>query len=99
MSTSQTTSTVPPGSAVPDAEGIAAAEKCRWDNLNFGKCSCKLDEMPSWLDLVRTQLCTRKAAILLTESITGDETLQEMCLLALKAALPVAKRASFGSFK
>jgi hypothetical protein len=99
MSTSQTTSTVPPGSAIPDAKRIAAAEICRWDTLNFGKCSFQLDEMPSWLNLVGTQLYTRKAAFLLSERVTGDDTLQEMCLLALKAFLPVAKRASFGSFK
>jgi hypothetical protein len=97
MSSSNTPAISVTLTAPTDADRIAAAEKCRWDTLNFSKCSFKLDEMPSWLDLVRTQLYTRKAAFLLTQRIPGDDLLQEMCLLALKSALPAAKRSSFGS--
>jgi hypothetical protein len=64
------------------ASQVVAADKCRWDTLHFPKCNFKLDEFASWLDTVRTHLYTRKASFLLRGRITGDDHLQEMCLLA-----------------
>jgi hypothetical protein len=78
---------------------VDAADKCRWDTLNFPKCNFKLDDFASWLDSVRAQLCTRKASFLLKQRETGDDHLQEMCLLALKSSLPIAKRPTFASYQ
>jgi hypothetical protein len=49
--------------------------------------------MPILLAHARMQLYTCKAV--LTGRVTGDETLQEICMLALEAAFFVAKRNSF----
>jgi hypothetical protein len=71
---------------------IEASDKCRWDRLHFGKCTFTTDDMPSWPDSIRAQLYTRKSSFLLKSRVPGDDHLQEMCLFALKAALPAAKR-------
>jgi hypothetical protein len=84
-----------PATTLSDAHLVAAAEACRWDTLRFGSCSFKLEEMQPWLDSVRARLFTRKASFMLSRRAAGDENLQQMCLLALKAALPVSKRSSF----
>lgn len=78
---------------------VEKAEACRWDGLSFGKCTFKIGEMDSWLDTVRTQLYTRKAAFMLSGRKSGDDHLQTMCLLALKASLPTSKRPQFDSYK
>lgn len=84
----------------PGPTEVEIAEACRWDSLAFGKCTFKLGEMDSWLDAVRTQLYTRKAAFMLDgPRKTGDAHLQTMCLLALKASLPTSKRPQFESYK
>jgi hypothetical protein len=96
--TTGTTVTVPISVMAPANTEVAAAEACRWDGLHFGKCTFILEEMESWLDSVRANLYTRKASFLLTGSLPGDENLQTMCLLALKAALPAAKRPMYQSY-
>jgi hypothetical protein len=84
-----------PALTLSDAHLVAAAEACRWDTLCFGSCSFKLEEMQLWLDSVRAQLFTRKASFMPSCRVAADENLQQMCLLALKAALPVSKRPTF----
>jgi hypothetical protein len=66
--------------------------------LNFPKCNFKVDDFASWLDSVRVQLLTRKVSFLLKKREPGDDHLQEMCFLALKSALPIAKRPTFSSY-
>jgi hypothetical protein len=99
-STSPRPDTAPESAPAPvptlsDAHLVAAAEACRWDTLRFGSCSFKLEEIQSWLDSVRAQLFTRKASVMPSCRAAGDKNFQHMCLLALKAALPVCKRPSF----
>lgn len=78
---------------------VAAAEKCRWDTMNFAKFTFKLYDFASWLASIRAQLLTRKAAFLLqSPRQPGNDHLQQMCLFALKAALPVAKRPTFSTY-
>lgn len=87
-----------PATATASADPVTAAEACRWDGLHFGKCSFKLEDMESWLDSARAHLYTRKAAFMLKGRQPGDENLQTMCLFALKAALPAAKRPLYSSY-
>jgi hypothetical protein len=84
------TQAVIPTPAAVSSSPVAAAEACRWDGLQFEKCTFKLEDMESWLDSVRAQLYTRKAAFLLSGQVPGDDNLQIMCLLSLKASLPAA---------
>jgi transposase InsO family protein len=99
MVATQTTSTATGNSNQNAASLVAAAEACRWDGMQFGTCNFKLEDMESWLDSVRAQLYTRKASFLLSGQIPGDDNLQTMCLLALKASLPAAKRPLFSSYQ
>jgi hypothetical protein len=98
MSGATSTSTNTSAAANSPADPVPAAENCRWDGLHFGTCTFQLEEMGSWLDSVRAHMYTRKAAFMLTERKPGDDNLQNMCLLALKAALPAAKRPLFQSY-
>jgi hypothetical protein len=99
-STSSGQSPATPAALTPEepAALIEAADKCRWDTLHFGKRTFTIDDMPSWLDSIRAQLYTRKSSFLLKSRVSGDDHLQEMCLFALKAALPASKRPTFSTF-
>jgi hypothetical protein len=97
--TSTPSGTTAPTSAPSATDVVDQADRCRWDTLHFPKFNFKLDDFASWLDSIRTQLYTRKASFMLSGRVSGDDHLQEMCLLALKAALPAAKRPTFSSYK